>query len=171
MTMRLIDADALLKSIHMEQEAVGADLSVEAIEAWIELRAENAPDAVPVKPLAEWLAGYAFPPELKARKIVASRGRGIHEIAAEGWEAFLRGMDWEEDKAREIIEDAPTEVVTCQDCKYFAIKDYWGDFNGHPILATSDAPTCTKWGTGDCLTRPDGFCFLAERREADDETD
>ena len=65
----------------------------------------------------------------------------------------------------------PTAVVTCQDCKYFAIKDYWGDFNGHPILATSDAPTCTKWGTGDCLTRPDGFCFLAERREADDETD
>lgn len=58
-------------------------------------------------------------------------------------------------------------VVFCQDCKYFAIKDYWGDFNGHPILATSDAPTCTKWGTGDCLTRPDGFCFLAERREAD----
>lgn len=40
--MRLIDADALLKSIRMEQEAVGADLSVEAIEAWIELRAERA---------------------------------------------------------------------------------------------------------------------------------
>lgn len=80
---------------------------------------------------------------------------------------FMNGIK----TAREIIEDAPTGVVTCLDCKYFAIKDYWGDFNGHPILATSDAPTCTKWGTGDCLTRPNGFCFLAERREADDETD
>ena len=36
-------------------------------------------NAVPIKPLAKWLAGYSFPPD---------------EIAAERWEEFLRGMDW-----------------------------------------------------------------------------
>lgn len=53
-------------------------------------------EAVPLKPLAKWLAGYAAAPGLKARKIVNNRGRDIHEIAAEEWEAFLRGMDGEE---------------------------------------------------------------------------
>ena len=75
--------------------------------------------------------------------------------------AVMVGIEY----AMNAVETAKTAVVTCQDCKYFAIKDYWRDFNGHPILATSDAPTCTKWGTGDCLTRPDGFCFIGERLE------
>lgn len=41
-------------------------------------------NAVPLKPLAKWLAGYSFPPD---------------EIAAERWEDFLRGMDWRADDA------------------------------------------------------------------------
>ena len=55
------------------------------------------------------------------------------------------------------------EVVLCKDCKYFEIKDWWGDFNGIPILATSDCPTCNKWGDG-CMTKPEGYCFLAEHK-------
>ena len=84
--MRLIDADELLNSIHMEQEAVGADLSVEAIEAWVELMAENAPDAVPVKPLAALLAWYAMPP-------VHPKGSSPAELA-EAWEEFLQRQPW-----------------------------------------------------------------------------
>ena len=55
------------------------------------------------------------------------------------------------------------ELVRCKDCKYFEIKDFWGEFNGIPVLGTSNQPTCMKWGDGDCKTSPDGFCFLAER--------
>lgn len=66
-----------------------------------------------------------------------------------------------------MLEDAPTidaiPVVRCQDCKYYEIKDYWGNFGGVPILAASDVPTCHKWGDG-CMTKPDGYCFMGERR-------
>lgn len=56
------------------------------------------------------------------------------------------------------------EIVRCKDCLYLEIKDFWGEFNGIPVLGASDQPTCTKWGDGDCKTSPDGYCFLAERR-------
>lgn len=65
------------------------------------------------------------------------------------------------DKKGTKVDTVP--LVQCKDCKYFEIKDVWGDFNGIPILVTSDCPTCNKWGGGDgCKTNPDGFCFLAE---------
>lgn len=54
--------------------------------------------------------------------------------------------------------------IRCKDCKYFEIKDYWTDFNGVPVLGASNQPACMKWGGGDCLTSPDGYCHLAERR-------
>lgn len=56
------------------------------------------------------------------------------------------------------------DIVRCKDCIYFVIKDFWGEFNGIPVLGTSNQPTCTKWGDGDCKTSPDGYCFLARRR-------
>ena len=97
--MRLIDADKLSETIQDSinlMESKGVDCNT---ARWIGIIAGNVPteEAVPLKPLARWLAGYAFPPGLKARKIVAIRGRDIHEVAAETWEAFLRGMDWERD--------------------------------------------------------------------------
>ena len=61
------------------------------------------------------------------------------------------------------VRNAP-ELIRCKDCKYFEIKDHWADFNGVPILATSDCPTCNKWAGG-CKTKPDGYCFMAERRD------
>ena len=55
-------------------------------------------------------------------------------------------------------------LIRCKDCKHFEIKDHWADFGGVPILATSDCPTCNKWADG-CMTKPDGYCFMAERRD------
>lgn len=56
------------------------------------------------------------------------------------------------------------ELIKCKNCKHFGIKDHWGNFGGVPILAASDVPTCDKWGNG-CMTKPDGYCFMAERRD------
>ena len=96
--MRLIDADALIESIcqeECERHYSDCDYNCSSVAPVI-----NAPtiEAVPLKPLAKWIAGYAFPPGLKAREIVNNRGRDIHEIATEGWEDFLRGMDWRADE-------------------------------------------------------------------------
>ena len=56
------------------------------------------------------------------------------------------------------------EVVRCKDCKFFEKKDYWVDVGqGVKMLAGGNVPTCTKWGGGDCSTREDGYCYLAER--------
>ena len=57
-------------------------------------------------------------------------------------------------------------VVRCKNCKHFEIKDHWGNFGGVPILAASNVPTCNRWSDG-CKTSPDGFCYLAERRDED----
>lgn len=58
------------------------------------------------------------------------------------------------------------ELIKCKNCKYFEIKDHWGIFGSVPILAASDVPTCNKWSDG-CMTKPDGYCFMGERRDDD----
>lgn len=67
------------------------------------------------------------------------------------------------------IETAPTieaeSVVRCKDCRHFCIKDHFGNFNGVPILGASDVPTCDAWANTECMVKPDGYCFMAERRE------
>lgn len=104
--MRLIDSDALVHALEVwycdecdrNHDCVhGRDCPI--YDEVTHIYEADTVEAVPIKPLANWLAGYAFPPDLKPPKIVASRGRGIHEVAAEGWEDFLRGMDWEADDA------------------------------------------------------------------------
>lgn len=61
------------------------------------------------------------------------------------------------------------KIIRCRNCKYYTVKDYWYDKSPIPILATSDCPTCTKWGSGSgCMTNPDGYCFLAERKDKND---
>ena len=61
--------------------------------------------------------------------------------------------------------DLLKEIVMCKDCKDYEQKEHWANFGGVPILAT-EMPTCSKWADGDCATRPDGYCFLAERRDS-----
>ena len=63
------------------------------------------------------------------------------------------------------IELYQTEFVKCKHCKYYEVKDHFGNWNGVPILAAPNCPTCTKWGGQDgCKTDPEGWCFLAELR-------
>jgi len=63
------------------------------------------------------------------------------------------------------IEVKQEELITCKNCEYCVVKDWWGDFGGMPVLASSNVPTCTKWGSGDCMTRLDGYCFMAKKKE------
>lgn len=86
------------------------------------------------------------------QKIYAAKGTDL------GQELTIRCENGEETKY--------IRPIRCKDCKYYEVKDYWADFNGIPVLGASDKPTCMRWGDGDCLTDPDGYCFLAERKEA-----
>lgn len=80
----------------------------------------------------------------------------------------------------ELIEDACKKICTlkcsekqelkighCKDCKYFeynnAVK-----INEMPLIGAHEI--CNKWGGG-CKTNEDGYCFLFEPRENDDDTD
>ena len=62
--------------------------------------------------------------------------------------------------ALKLLENS-TQVIRCKDCKYFSVKDHWQGM----ILGASDCPTCMRWAGGNCKTVPEGYCFLAERRE------
>ena len=65
-----------------------------------------------------------------------------------------------------IIYDEKGPVIRCKDCRYFEQKNCYVDIGrGVQFLAGGDVPACTKWGDGDCFTNPDGYCYLAERRE------
>lgn len=74
-------------------------------------------------------------------------------------EAYRNGY-----KAREA------DIIHCRDCKYFVIKEHWAEITGGiKILCADNCPTCTKWANG-CMTKPDGYCFLAEKEEEDGDT-
>ena len=63
-----------------------------------------------------------------------------------------------------LLKEQP-EIVRCKDCKFFAKVDCWVDIgHGAKMLAGGDVPTCKKWGDGDCHTKEDGYCYLAERK-------
>ena len=53
------------------------------------------------------------------------------------------------------------DVIRCRDCKYFE-RDSWARVNGIPLIVAHEI--CRKWGDG-CKTSPDGYCFMAERKE------
>lgn len=60
----------------------------------------------------------------------------------------------------ETMTSAQPEIIRCRDCKHFELdKPYI--IQGIPLLGHE---CCNAWGDG-CKTDPDGYCFLAERRE------
>lgn len=71
--------------------------------------------------------------------------------------------DWLEQIIERLKNDPEAEwvnVVRCKDCKHFELdKPYI--IQGIPVLGHE---CCNAWGDG-CKTDPDGYCFLAERRE------
>ena len=76
---------------------------------------------------------------------------------------------YDENDERVDIQGATGSTYTVrnvlENCEYCVVKDWWGDFGGVPVLASSDVPTCTKWGSGDCMTSFDGYCFMAKKKE------
>ena len=73
---------------------------------------------------------------------------------------------FEADRKSVSIEMKSKELIKCRHCKFYVVKEHWWESDGVPILCADCCPTCTKWGDG-CMTNPDGYCFLAERREDD----
>ena len=57
------------------------------------------------------------------------------------------------------------KIIRCRDCRHFE-TDVWTRVNGIPLIVAHEM--CMKWGQG-CRTSPDGFCFMAERKEDADE--
>lgn len=55
-------------------------------------------EAVPLRPLAKWLAGYAAAPGTVG-KMCYDDVRADLEANEHWWEKFLRGMDWEANDA------------------------------------------------------------------------
>ena len=55
------------------------------------------------------------------------------------------------------------KIIRCRDCRFFQF-DVWGNLDGFPLIVAHEM--CSKWGGG-CKTSPDGFCFLAEGKEAE----
>lgn len=63
--------------------------------------------------------------------------------------------------ARLSMETDMDEIIRCRDCKHFEL-DHWEKANGIPLIVAHEI--CMKWGDG-CKTSPDGFCFMAEKKE------
>ena len=57
-------------------------------------------------------------------------------------------------------------TIHCKDCKFFEYDHFENVFGVQLIVAHE---VCTKWGEA-CKTDENGACFLAERKEAADET-
>ena len=57
--------------------------------------------------------------------------------------------------------DKLQEVIRCKDCKHYE-TDHFENFNGIPLIVAHEI--CMRWGDG-CNTSPDGYCFMAERKE------
>ena len=58
-------------------------------------------------------------------------------------------------------------IIRCKDCRFFE-RDHVKTAFGVPVITAHEV--CNKWGEG-CKTNENGFCFLAERgNEQNDNT-
>lgn len=107
-------------------------------------------------------------------RTVPVRGRKVRRMRLIDADALIAQMEADAEHMEEPIgqmftyaaisdiKHAPTvvELVRCKDCKHFELdKPYI--IQGIPVLGHE---CCNAWGDG-CKTDPDGYCFLAERRE------
>lgn len=58
-----------------------------------------------------------------------------------------------------------SDLIRCRDCRHFKLN-VWADVGGISLIVAHEM--CERWGGG-CKTSPDGFCFMAERKEETDE--
>lgn len=84
----------------------------------------------------------------------------------------LEILDWIPTKGDEVdamemaIEALARDVINCKDCKYFTY-DYVAKVDGVPLIVAHEI--CTRWSDG-VKTSENGYCFLGERGEQDDNT-
>ena len=102
--MRLIDADAVLAALGIFHRHDNDEDSIShfmnGIETAIEI-IEDAPDvkAVPLKPLAKWLAGqYVAQGFTLPVNFFPESGSRVYATNTECWERILREVDWGEDE-------------------------------------------------------------------------
>lgn len=60
----------------------------------LDSKAKAAEDSIPIKPLAEWLAGYAAPPRDAMRSTIQPGGSITHETLTAAWEKTLREVPY-----------------------------------------------------------------------------
>lgn len=63
------------------------------------------------------------------------------------------------------METVDAVPVRCKDCKSYE-GVHWEKVDKFPVIVANHV--CMKWGKG-CQTDPDGYCFLAERKDGGDE--
>lgn len=83
----------------------------------------------------------------------------------EGW---WLGHTKEDDFATEVRalpSINPQKIGHCKDCKYFEY-DSVAKVGGIPLIVAHEI--CNKWGDG-CKTSEEGFCFLFEPQESEEE--
>jgi hypothetical protein len=72
---------------------------------------------------------------------------------------------------QQTLEDLPSvnpqepKTGHCKDCKYFEY-DSWAKVNGIPLIVAHEI--CKRWGDG-CKTWEDGYCFLFEPQESEEQ--
>lgn len=71
--------------------------------------------------------------------------------------------EWLKDYKRLLEQESKTGH--CKDCKYFEY-DRVTKVDEMPIIVANEI--CNKWGNG-CKTREDGYCFLFEPQESEEQ--
>ena len=66
-------------------------------------------------------------------------------------------------KGKHVIVET-VDLILCKDCKYFEY-DSVAKVHGVPLIVAHEI--CNRWGEG-CKTRENGWCFLAESKENDE---
>lgn len=74
------------------------------------------------------------------------------------WDAVYQ--EWQTDDGQ-IHAQRMGLLIRCKDCKHFE-TDHFENVNGIPLIVAHEI--CVRWGDG-CKTSPDGYCFMAERKE------
>ena len=76
-------------------------------------------------------------------------------IIDEKWQAGIMAI--------KALEQEP-KTGHCKDCKFFEYNSV-AKVDGIPLIVAHEI--CSKWGDG-CKTKEDGYCFLFEPRESED---
>ena len=91
--MRLIDADSLNNTINDEIDPISISMDGGEMSGMMRtiIAAEPTIDAVPIKAISAWLAGYAAPPKYALDHFPES-GHCLANTRAAAWEHHIRTM-------------------------------------------------------------------------------